>query len=308
MHYHTLLYPEKIVSGGLTYFTELIFETFMPAGSAASTAIVGAMLVLLCTSALLLSLLLQKYKVTQRLSLAPAAALILLSSYFPQILSNAPVILISLIMFFLLFRLFNAYNRQRCDMIYFDAGVFSTLASLLYAPAILLIPISLLILLRMRSTTFREFVIFLTGIIAIAFLAATGLFWFDKLAAFRDVWNKQFVFLHNPELFSGILLIKIVLIAATLLFTLVFYTNRMSNNLIQIRRYMGIFLWLIPLCGAMAGIGTPASVSAMLPVLIPVSAVIGYYLTYAKNPWYAEGLHALLVLGTILFQYVTFAP
>jgi hypothetical protein len=35
--------------------------------------------------------------------------------------------------------------------------------------------------------------------------------------------------------------------------------------------------------------------------------VISYYFFHYKQIWYAEGMHAALLLGTFLFQYITFA-
>ncbi len=264
-------------------------------------------LIFLITQAVLISMLLQGNKITTRPTLIPASVFILLCSFFPDMLYNTPAILCGFFLIWILFKIFSAYNKPKADMIYFDTGLLNAISSILYFPSLIFSIYSLLALIRMRSITLRECVLFLSGFFVIYFLSLTALFWFDLLPEF---WQSQFNFNlsqeHILQFFSAIVVVKCCLIGGVLIVALIFYSNRFSTNLIQVRKYLGSFISFF-LFGLTAIFLQKQTQSAGLySALIGCSIFISYYFFHSKNRTPPEIMHFALLGFTFLFQYINF--
>lgn len=264
--------------------------------------------VLITFTGMALSTLMQRFKLVNKPTLLPAMTFVLLCSFFPSLLMALPQVWSGLLTLVILFKIFSAYNKQRCDMTYFDAGSLSALATLLYLPSAILLVFGILAMLRMRSTTFREFVIYLTGLFTPVFLLGTLLFWLGGTEALLKAEVPEFSFFRGEAaLFSTAVIVKMSVVGIVLILALVLFTEKISSNLIQIRRYMSVTIWLL-LAGIVAmGIAYPPSEAAFYPLLLPAAMVISYYFFHSKQLLYTEGAHAVLLLATIILQYITFA-
>ncbi len=259
------------------------------------------------TQAVLISMLMQGSKVNTKPSLIPALVFILLCSFFPDILLNTPAILSGFFIIWILFKIFSAYNKPKADTIYFDTGLLNGFVSLLFFPALVYSLYSLLAIIRMRSITVREFILYLSGFIVIYFLVATAFFWFDLLQMF---WEKQFKLIPDltniASFFSSIIIIKLILIGIGLLISLVFYSNKFSTNLIQVRKYLGSFVSFF-LFGIVAFLlNSNADAGGLYFLLMGTSFFISYYFFHSKQRMTPEIMHITLLGATILFQYINF--
>jgi len=259
------------------------------------------------TQAVLISMLMQGSKVNTKPSLLPALVFILLCSFFPDILYNTPAVLSGFFLIWILFKIFSAYNKPKADNVYFDTGLLNGFISLLFFPTLVYSLYSLLAIIRMRSITFREFILFLSGFMVIYFLVATSFFWFDLLP---DFWEKQFDLLPDLKKISGffgsINLVKLFLIGIALIISLLFYSNKFSTNLIQVRKYLGSFISFF-IFGIVAFLfNSNADAGGLYFLLMGTSFFISYYFFHSKNRTTPEIIHITLLGATILFQYINF--
>lgn len=289
-----------------TYTTALLL-TWVPVEDLPAAVYGSLQLVLICITGLFLSTLMQRYKLISKPSMIPAMSFVLLCSFFPSTLQAFPEIWVGLLILLIVQKIFAAYNKQRCDMTYFDVALLSGIATLIYFPAIILCLFSILGMLRMRSTSAREFLIYLCGLLTVVWLTGTILFWFVTVDDFLASWQLQFHYFTDPAtFFTTNMIIKLSVIGVAFIMALLLYFEKLSTNLIQLRRYMTVFVWLFLLLGAVLGLGIGVYEQAIYPLLIPVSMVIGYYFFHSKQPAYTESVHGALLLTTILLQYVTF--
>ncbi|MFI5172915.1 MAG: hypothetical protein ACHQFW_11020, partial [Chitinophagales bacterium] len=166
---------------------------------------------------------------------------------------------------------------------------------------------SLLALVRIRTTTFREFILFVTGILLIYFLSGTMLFWFDLLPQF---FENYFYFPTSIEnitvLFTTETIIKFILIGIVLIISLIFYSNKFSSNLIQVRRYLGSFIILFIFSLLSILLNKYPGESALYFLFITSAIFISYYFFHSPNQAPPELMHMGLLGATVIFQYINF--
>lgn len=307
VHAHHLFTPVFQADTTYNYVSMFLFVQVLHLHLAPALLTELVLLVLITATGFMLSIAMQRFKLINKPSLIPAVTFVLFTSFFPGILFAIPEVLCGIIVVVILLKIFNAYNKQHTDMTYFDAGALSAICTLLYWPAVVLLLLSILGLFRMRSTSFREFIIYLTGILIIGFLTGTCLFWFNSLQLFLDTHPFQFAFFDQSELtFTTMRIIKLALIGLVCMMALVVYIDKMSSNLIQIRRYQVVTLWLF-LAGILAsGLAPAGTDGGWYLVLIPGSMITGYYFFHSKQVLYTELAHAILFVATIIMQYITF--
>lgn len=304
----------KFLLGGLPpgeithYFIgDLLFNKWLQLNNLPEFIVPFFNLACIITQAVLISMLMQGSKVNTKPSLLPALVFILLCSFFPEMLYNTPAILCGFFLIWILFKIFSAYNKPKADTIYFDTGLLNGFVSLLFFPTIVYGIYSLLAIIRMRSITFREFILYLSGFIVIYFLAATAFFWFDLLPVF---WENHFIIPSDltklSVFFSSITIVKLILIGIALIISLLFYSNKFSTNLIQVRKYLGSFISFFLFGIAVFLLNSNADAGGLYFLLMGTSFFISYYFFHSKNRMTPEIIHITLLGATILFQYINF--
>lgn len=307
VHAHHVLTPFNLSDASYSYLSRLLFIDGLHLQQAPHLVTALVLLVFMTATGFMLSIAMQRYKLINKPSLIPAVTFVLFTSFFPGLVYAIPEIACGIIVVIILFKIFSAYNKQHTDMTYFDTGALSAICTLLYWPAVVLLLLSILGLFRMRSTSFREFIIYVTGVLIIVFLTGTGLFWFDHLQVFLETHPFTSTFFDQPELtFTTMQLIKLSLIGIVCMMSMVVYMNKMSSNLIQIRRYQVVILWMFLAGMLAAGLAPAGTDGAWYYLLIPGSMITGYYFFHSKHVLYTESAHAVLFVATIIMQYITF--
>lgn len=304
---HTLLHPFPATGDYQFYLSHLIFDQWLHIRALPLQALNIILLLIIFGQGILLSVLMQSFKLIAKPSLLPAMTYVLLCSLFPQLLESPAEIICVLLLLWLLNKLFNVYNKARADGSYLDAGLLTGLLSLIFFPASLFILFGWFSLVRLRSSNFREFAVFLSGLLVILFLAFTGVFWFDALP---ELMKGQFYFPLPPfetgDLFETIPLIKIILLTLALILSLIFLSNRYTANLIQIRKYLSTFIWLLLYAAITIFFNRPVSTASLSLLMLPAAFFISYYFYYSKATLYTELVHAGLITATFMFQYINF--
>lgn len=289
------------------FISDIIFNKWLNIGSIPNVVLIIANIIFVVIQAILISMMMQGYKIISKPSLLPAMVFILLCSLFPVMLTNTPLIITGFFIIWILFKIFSAYNKPKADNIYFDTGLLNGVASVLYFPAILFSIYSLLSLVRIRTTTFREFVLFITGIFIIYFLVGTAIFWFDLFPQFMDTqFFGSITFIAITSIFTKINSIKFIIIGIVLVMSLLFYSNKFSTNLIQVRRYLGSFVMLFIFSILTLLLNKFPGDSGLYFILITTAIFIGYYFFHSPKRLGPEVMHLGLLGATFIFQYINF--
>ncbi|MBP9550130.1 MAG: hypothetical protein KBE86_13320 [Chitinophagales bacterium] len=255
---------------------------------------------------ILLSILLRAFKITSKLNLVPAAIYYLLIYLFDEFIAFTPALILNLFIPLLIAMLFGVYNQKSADTTFFNSGFLNGCMSIIYFPAAIYSLFSIYALYALRSSTVREFFVFISGFITIVFLVFTACFWYDS----TDLLTTSVIIPFSKNTIPQthfIVYIKCFLVLCFLLPAIAFVNQRSRGFLVQIRKYL-YALMILAVFGAVSGflysyITIPAFVSAAIPFAI----IIGYYLSYLKNRDTAEILHLTCMGIVFTFQYINFA-
>lgn len=304
---HVILQPFSVSSFYTTPAAELVFNEW--AGFQNMTPIILRIIVLssVFVQGLLVCYLLQSFKITSGFSLIPAAVYYLFCFLFNMAEAYHPLILINFLFIILIALLLNMYNKVKIDTAFFNAGLLLTLITLLFFPAAVVIIFCLYAFGKLRSTVFREILVFFSACIVIFFLVATAFFWFDSLPLFVHQFPipRNFTALQIPP--DIILIVKLFLLSVLLIVSFVFLNTKYSSVLIQIRKYFSCFIAYGFIIVLAACVATPFALQNFYPLLLPVSVIAGYFFMNLKNREAAEIVHLALLGIVLLFQYINFA-
>lgn len=256
--------------------------------------------------AILLVLLVRQFKLFPNPGLIPALIYILIFNLFPDTIYLSPLLILNFICFRMLFRIFRLYNSQKADTAIFDIGLLNGIFSVIYFPSAAFIVFSIQSLFRLRSTSFRELLVLLSGIFVILFLTATAYFWFDRLEEFTAQFTHP-AFLPADTVFPGIDIFRFCLLAGLLLFSLFYLSTRFTANLIQTRKYLGTAVFFIIFCVGTVFLQNTWRPESILLLFLPAALFIANYLANTRSRLAAEIVHMVLLGTVLLLQYVTFA-
>lgn len=256
---------------------------------------------------ILISILLRYFKIIPKFSLIPATVSYLLYYLFDECIAFTPLLVLNFIFLLLLTVLFKAYNIKNADTTFFNTGLLHGFMSILYFPSLIFSIFSMYTAFNLRSSSFRELVIFISGFITFLFLIFTACFWFDNIGL---MINSIIVpFSQSSEISGNIVIasIKLFSVVCFLISALIFIRNRSVGNLIQIRKYLtSIFMYL--LFSISSGfLYSSLSIPAFSLTIIPIAMIIGYQLSLMKNKDGAEMVHLTLLAIVFTFQYINFA-
>lgn len=210
---------------------------------------------------------------------------------------------------FFLLRLFvlsvRSYNKVQADALWIDSGFYIGLLSLLHPFFLLLLPVLLLAYAGIRTISFREAVVLLSGIVVVYVVVSLVL-----------LWNRELELLWLPfqDVGFGMVLPAglndwLALVTAGLVLALAvgFVRMKLSVQLIQFRRLTGVLFWLM-LCALLVSTLHPEGPFALSWSWCALGALpLCWWWMQLRNRDMADMIH-LAVLGTVIvFQYINFA-
>ncbi|HPE97613.1 MAG TPA: hypothetical protein PKX04_06625 [Chitinophagales bacterium] len=264
------------------------------------------LLALLMTAAFMVSVTAAGASFTHGLSPLPAIVYLTLCFLVPDAFIH-PVSVITVTGFLRLYQLiFNSYNKQQADSLLLNAGIWCGILSLL-EPAYILIVVPVVIgFSTIRTLTFRESLVILSGTLVMHFLAVTAMLLFGKSDWYLAAWKNW----HIPGQDGWphwLILIQLALALMFLLAATAYLTQHLNNQLIRFRRNTRVLL--VFLLGALLlALILPAGVTAVWWwIAAPAALMISWWWTQMKNQDAAAILHLTLLGLVFVFQYINFA-
>jgi hypothetical protein len=265
------------------------------------------LLALISWSAIYLNLILNRYEVLYKNTFVPAIIFTLLISSTPAIMQLHPVHVINLLLLYVINRSFALYKNEFPVSGLFDSGFLAGIASIIYFPAIIFLPLLLTMLGLLRPFRLKEWLIILIAFFLPCFFACTYMFWnhtmFDFLKSyishFRNL-NLQISIEYKP-----CLAVLGIFIATLLFLSLLKLRINYRKNVIRTRSYQLIFFIYLAYSLVWLLLAGTVTVIHFAFLLLPISVFCAYYFMSAKRkPWLYEYILWGLVL-VILWNHIS---
>jgi hypothetical protein len=263
---------------------------------------------LVATSQVLhLNYIVNKHEVLYKNSYLPALFYMVFLAIIPQFLTIHPVLFVNSIILIIIDKLFRIYKHPAPLQLIFDSFFLIAVASLIYLPAMTFLLLALFAILILKTFSWRDWLVGLTGFLLPLFFIFVFYFWNDGLFELRE----KFLFKNIRELWDpgGIMMqgYRITLVIAVIMFVLTAIRIRQNfyKNVTRIRNFQQVIF--ITLGVGLLSLAFTAGSLALYRfsiLVIPYAIMVSYYFLAAKKQWLTEVLFWALI-GVVLFNYIS---
>lgn len=249
--------------------------------------------------ALLVNLVVNENKMTTRKTYLGGLAFILFSSFFKESLLLTPASLALTFVILSSAALFRLARKEKDYGSVFDAGMFSTLAVLIYFPTVVVLLFVFIAMATVRTFRYREWTALLLGLLSPLFLTFTFSFVTDiPLPGFLPQgWLPGLHFKAFDWVSSGVYLV--CCIAPLLLIPVV-----IQSSLIQVRKFVTLLSVLLVLLLVSFSLQQNTGLEYFILLAYPPAVFSTMILSQLKNPIVAEVIHIILILLVLTGQYL----
>lgn len=249
--------------------------------------------------AYLLSILCIRQEISDKQNLLPSFLYLLFCGLLNINGAFHPMLAANLLIIGGFYLLFSTYREELALSEVFDAGFLLSLATLIYTPAVIFIPIPFIALIILKSFKLREWLLILCGFATPYLITSAILYISDQLIlAWLEELKTVFVPFHLPYFGKGSFLIH----TAIVLFLLLGFYNsvfRSGNFKIKTQKVKSILIWIL-----LTGLTAVPFVNASpffkgIFLIIPLSIFAGDYLGNIKKGFLREFLTVLLLAAWI---------
>ena len=218
-----------------------------------------------------------------------------------------PGFLAAVVLFLGLVSIFNVYGKTRYLANLFNAGLVFGLAVILYPPYLVMLPLFLLAIARMKQPLLRDFITLILGLLAVIWLYS-GILLVSGDFAYQWISVKQWFAIRStwPLPIGGNHILQIIWLSWIIVMVLFSLSasrarkdagRRVSSVLLQL-------LWITPL---MAIIFERVSVEVWSLMAIPMAKQLTLGLSSIRRPWLYNLFFVILTGFLIAFQWVIIA-
>jgi hypothetical protein len=249
-----------------------------------------------------LNLIIGKHEVFYKNSFLPALFFMIFLVIIPQFMTFHPVLIINSILLFILDKLFKIYKNNSPLTAAFDACFMIGVSTLIYLPAIsffLLFAFSILIL---KTFSWRDWIVGLTGLVLPFFFAFVYFFWIDGLDKMKDIFylNDLTRIINTTGLAIQGYRITLVTVGILIVLTLVRIRQNFYKNTSRVRNFQQVvFMFLFTALVSLAFTGSVA-VYRFAILTIPISTLVSYYFLAGKKAWLNEVAFWILMAVLVL--------
>lgn len=207
-----------------------------------------------------------------------------------------PILTANLFILPSLYFLMNSYRKDQALADFFKAGLFMGLASFFCIHYIVVFPLSFIALGILRPFNWREWTVMLLGLITplYIYVCLCYLTTSDAFAVFA-MMKEATSSLQKPvisEYYIGFILIIIL----TFVFAFAMYLGKGFGNKVKTKKSKYILIWMLLFCLLMVFFEQMSDMF-LLPCIIPLSIIIGDYLSEIKQLKIANTLLILFIGG-----------
>lgn len=295
------LYPKPVV---VTKNDEDLYHAFVRLIDGGGPLLASTMaFLLLYIQALLLTYLMNEFRMIAKPSFLPGMAYLLITTLLPEwSYLSSPLVATTLIIwiFIILFRL---YNLAEAKGIIFNMGLLLGLSSYIYFPATVFLLCFLLGIMILKPFRLNELVLFFMGCLTPYYFYGTYLFLNDQLSITSFVPH---VSVTVPDVKSTVwLAVSTVFLTLPFLAGGFFIQNQLHRMLIQVRKNWSILLLFLVLAFFVPFINTYTSFSNWILVAAPFAAFHAATYFYPVKKWVPNAIFFSTLVYILYLQYGT---
>lgn len=246
--------------------------------------------ILVLLQAIRLNMVLSDMRMFQYHTYTTAMAYILLSGILIQWCSISSALVANFLLIWIFIKLTRLYNHPSPKTLLFNTGLIVGLSVICYHPTAILILVVLFALAVVRPFRLAEWVILLMGILLPYYFLAAFLFLRDELPQFRTFVPYLHLNLPLPK-WDVWLVVRLSILAATLVAGLVYWQISVKRMVIQIRKNWGVMMVMLLILLPVPFIFMHAGIESAFMIMLPIAAFASNAFSYPRR----------LVLPNILF-------
>ena len=260
-------------------------------------------LILVLIQALLVNVIVAKYRMARSVSLYPGVFYILIASSFPVFLHLSPLLLANTFLLLAIYELYNTYKKYSSAGELYNIGLWIGIAALFYYSMLVFLLAAIVGFTIVRSFKLKEMMMLLLGVLSAYWLLAV---WYFFTGHYEDFfWSKAILENMGMIQLSGNYSIpnyaQIAVFGTLLLVCLLNYNNYSHKISTQAHKNLDILYWFMAASLISIFIQQGIAVDHLLILAIPLSILFAMTMLYMNNRL-AEALHFLIVVGILLFQ------
>lgn len=233
----------------------------------------------------------------------PGALYVLFLSLIPEIHPMDSMLLGNTFSILALYHLFQAVHRNQRSKRLFNAGFLICVAAVCNINFLYIVPFLILASNTLIVVRNRDFILYFLGfVVVIYFLSA---YWY-LTAGFPDMLYKLKEYFHWFD-FSFLNqkygIIKTSLFGALTLFTILIFRQIVSRTNIFVRNKLHFLFYFLLYSMMLVLIGFNVDLAQLQILFLPLALLFGLYLYNLSKPLIAEGIHLVIFVVAIMFQY-----
>lgn len=267
---------------------------------------IGVAAFLVFIQALMINIIVAKFRMANAVSLLPGVFYALLASMFPEFLMLTPALIANTFFLLAIWELFETYRRNEAAGSIVNVGFWLGIASLFYFSEITFLLLAIFGLSVLRAFRLREMLMILIGFVIPYFIASVYFFWNDQLG---DFWQSQvvngFSFLDFAFTWDMVNIIKIIALSILILIVLLSIGSYASKRSIQAQKNNTVLYWTIFIAAISFVFQANVPFYHLLLFIVPAGTLLSFNFLQL-SPRIAEALHLLLLVGVIIWQFHPF--
>ena len=236
---------------------------------------------LLVAFLLIASFIIKKNTLTQNNSYAIVLIAVLLGTFYETMFTNN-IIISNFLLLFGFRKIYSLKSGINTKLKLYDASFWLGIAALVYCWSILYVLLIYVTLIVYQRITIKNFIIPIVGFITPIFIYFTYCFYVDNLEPFYNCWvfNPNFNY-TNYNNFK--LLVPIAVILATVIWSILILTPKVSVSGINIKRTWRVVLNHLIISAIIIALSPQKNGSEMLFMVFPVSVVVTNFLRVSTS-------------------------
>jgi hypothetical protein len=262
-------------------------------------------LLLLLVQAYILNAALSVNKIIPVNTFLPVLLYSVLMSYDPSLLRIHPVLIANLFLILALRIILKIYNEKEPYLQVFNAGLFVSLASFFYLPALIFIVFIWMAFFIYRVSTTREWIIAMAGLITPYLYLLVYYFWFDRVGDFYDKFISYFTHIEPLHLKSNVFdyIFGILVSIITLLSFISMLGNRAGKVISLRKKILAIIYFFIISLMTYVYSGSHI-IYHSTESFVAIAMMMTFYFTTMKKIVWAEIFFSSLVLIIVLQKII----
>jgi len=250
------------------------------------------LIMLISFQALYLNYIITRFRLLKAETYLTAMVFVVLNVLSFSIINLNTIVVANTFILLALNELFKVYNRNNAFSVLFNASFFIALASLVYFPLIVLLPLAIVVLFYTKTPVWRDFIIILIGLVVPYLYVGTYLYLSDSYFDINVLFESHTKILVQPKgyIYFGVLL-------GGLAFALLSFGNTISRSVVKVKKLLTIILLLIPFVFGMLFLNALDYFATYFVLVIPFAVVFSNFFQSIERKWLAEFLFLILLIA-----------